>query len=67
MLGGCFVAVGTAAKTRSAQSNLFRVLYMGKCPFVEQSLNFPYFIYLFMVVKTRKEEKAKKNTTSISI
>jgi hypothetical protein len=38
MLGGCFVAVGTAAKTRSAQSNLFRVLYMGKCPFVEQSL-----------------------------
>ena len=37
MLGGCFVAVGTAAKTRSAQSNLFRVLYMGKCPFVEQS------------------------------
>jgi hypothetical protein len=39
MLGGCFVAVGTAAKTRSAQSNLFRVLYMGKCPFVEESLN----------------------------
>ena len=40
MLGGCFVAVGTAAKTRSAQSNLFRVLYMGKCPFVEQSLKY---------------------------